>query len=87
MSSKIAVQAPLTELEQLEKHLCEESLHYFIKVFWREVEGGEFIDGWHIEAICEHLEAIKKGQIRKLVINGPPRSSKSRPVYLFSSNC
>lgn len=36
-----------------------------------------FSNNWHIEAVCEHLEAVAAGQIRQLVINIPPRSSKS----------
>lgn len=36
-----------------------------------------FSDGIHIRAICEHLEAVTRGEIRNLVINIPPRHSKS----------
>lgn len=32
---------------------------------------------WHIEAICEYLEACRRGEIRRLIINMPPRSMKS----------
>lgn len=35
------------------------------------------MDGIHIEAICAHLEAASRGEIRNLVINVPPRHSKS----------
>lgn len=36
-----------------------------------------YVDNWHIEVICEHLEAISRRQIRKLLINMPPRHMKS----------
>jgi len=36
-----------------------------------------FIDNWHIGAICEHLEAVRRGEIRDLVINIPPGHAKS----------
>lgn len=36
-----------------------------------------FIDNWHIGAICDHLEAVKRGEIRDLVINIPPGHAKS----------
>lgn len=36
--------------------------------------------GWHIGAICEHLEAVTLGQIQKLIINVPPRTLKSTIV-------
>lgn len=33
--------------------------------------------GWVFEAICEHLEAITKGQLTRLLINVPPGTMKS----------
>lgn len=42
-----------------------------------------FVPGWHIEAVCEHLEAVTQGAIRRLVINIPPRHMKSLAVSVF----
>lgn len=39
--------------------------------------------GWHIDAIAEHLEACTNGEIRRLVINIPPRHMKSLLVTVF----
>jgi len=39
----------------------------------RELHGA----GWHLDAIADHLEAVHRGQIKKLIINIPPRSLKS----------
>lgn len=36
--------------------------------------------GWHIDAIAEHLEAVSAGQIRRIIINVPPRHMKSLSV-------
>ncbi len=36
-----------------------------------------FVPGFHLDAIAEHLEAITRGQIRKLLINIPQRHMKS----------
>ena len=45
---------------------------------WRVIEPGmPFIDNWHIEAICLHLQAVVDGLIRNLLINMPPRCMKS----------
>lgn len=64
--------------EDQERRQCEESLLSFLKSAWLVLEPGTpFVPGWHIEAICEHLEAAATGQIRRLIINVPPRSSKS----------
>ncbi len=73
----------LTEFEAIEKELCERSLLYFISVFWSVIDGSPFKSGWHLEAICAHLEALNRCEIRNLVINGPPRSSKSMPASVF----
>ena len=62
----------------LKRQACEYSLHYFIKHFWPEVEGqNPFRDNWHIGAVCDHLEAVSRGEIRQLIINIPPRSMKT----------
>lgn len=54
-------------------------LHTFLKHYaWPVVQPGvEFIDNWHIHAICDHLEAVTRGQIRRLLINVPFRTAKS----------
>ena len=39
--------------------------------------------GWHIDAVCEHLEAVSKGQIKRLLITIPPRHGKSLIVSVL----
>ena len=39
--------------------------------------GKPFKPNWHIEAICHHLELVRNGTIRRLIVNVPPRSLKS----------
>ena len=39
--------------------------------------GTPYLHGRVIEAICEHLEAVTAGQIRRLLINVPPGTAKS----------
>ena len=61
-----------------EKRAAERSLHEFTKQAWHVIEPGtEFVDGWHLQAISEHLEAVTAGDIRNLLINIPPRHMKS----------
>lgn len=60
---------------------AETSFHEFIKQAWHVIEGNlPFVDGWHIQALCEHLEAVYTRQIKKLLINLPPRCCKSTIV-------
>ena len=57
------------------------SLKTFIQESWQTVEPGrEFYDNWHIDAIAEHLQAVVEGDIRRLIINIPPRHMKSIAV-------
>ncbi|MEQ1790589.1 MAG: phage terminase large subunit [Rickettsiales bacterium] len=37
----------------------------------------QFLPNWHIDLIAEYLEAARKSQITRLIINMPPRSLKS----------
>ena len=61
----------------LSKVNTKHSFHEFIKQAWPAIEGGvSFVDSWHIQAIAEHLEACYCRDIKKLLINIPPRTSK-----------
>ena len=60
------------------------SLYEFVKQSWHVVEPGvPFMESWHIEEICEHLEAVSAGEIHRLPINIPPRHSKSTIVSVM----
>jgi predicted phage terminase large subunit-like protein len=65
-------------LEDAER--CEERLIDFVKGGWKYIDPAPFKEGWHLEAIAEHLQAVTDGDIRRLVINVPPRTSKSSLV-------
>lgn len=57
---------------------AQSSLYDFLKQAWPIIEGKTpFIDGWHIQAISEHLEACYKREIKNLLINIPPRTGKT----------
>ena len=59
-------------------------LKRFVAEAWHVVEPGkEFKSGWHIDAICEHLTYVSLGDIDDLVINIPPRHSKSTIVAVM----
>lgn len=53
-------------------------LYAFLKYFWDVIEPDTpLIEGWAMEAVCEHLEAVEDGRIRRLLINISPGSAKS----------
>jgi predicted phage terminase large subunit-like protein len=68
---------PNTDGEALEKELCERKLRNYVKRAWALVEPTPFVDGWHVDAICDHLEGVTAGHIQNLAITIPPRFAKS----------
>ena len=68
------------ERDRIRKRKCEMSLSYFIKQAWSIIEPGQpYIHGWHIDFICNHLEAITRGEVledgtpyNRLLVNVPP---------------
>jgi hypothetical protein len=69
---------------ELRAERCRRSLRAFIGECWAIVEPARpFVSGWHLEAVCEYLEAASRGEVRRLVINIPPRHMKSLSVSVF----
>ncbi len=64
-------------LLQVEAEECRRSLKTFMRSVWPIIEPTPFADGMPIDAMVEHLEAVTRGEIRRLVINIPPRHTKS----------
>jgi predicted phage terminase large subunit-like protein len=62
------------------------------KVFSTLCPGQIYVPGWHIDAICWQLERVRRGELRRLIINMPPRSLKSIassvafPAFLLGRN-
>lgn len=87
-------------LQEAEKRRCEQSFYFFYKSAFQVLEPGiDFIDGPHIEYLCfiaqrefERIEAKKRAPYRDIVINVPPRTSKSNifsivfPVWCWVRN-
>src|SRR6266567_2374430 len=42
-----------------------------------------FVEGWHLDAIAEHLEAVAAGDIKRLLVNMPPRHCKSSLINVL----
>lgn len=70
--------------EKAKRELAERNLHDFVVQAWPVVCPDEtFIDGWHIAALCQHLEAVSAGKIKQLLINVPPGTMKSLLFGVF----
>lgn len=56
---------------------CRMSLRRFAQEGWHTVDRAKLIWGPHLDALCDHLAYVSLGEIRFLVVNMPPRTSKS----------
>lgn len=73
---RIDIDQQLLDISRAE---CEESLSEFVRQSWHVIEPGQpYVHGWHIDFICEHLEAITYGveidgrPYNRLLVNIPP---------------
>jgi len=65
----------------------------FIRKAWPIIEpANALIESWYVGYLCEHLELVARGEIKKLLINMPPRYGKSNivtilwPVWTWTQN-
>lgn len=60
----------------------------FVKQAWRYVSADPLVWNWHLDVMCSHLEAVFRGEIRRLAINIGPGYAKSIIVsVLFPAWC
>ena len=60
------------------REICKRSLADFARLAWPVLEPATPLKwGWALDAICEHLEAVSRGECRRLLMNVPPGSMKS----------
>lgn len=88
MTSVLEASAVLARVERnaLKKLVRAEILRHYMPQFMRWAwsldpsHGSPLVWNWHLDAICEHLMACQTGDIRRLIINVPPRTLKSWTV-------
>lgn len=75
---------PALGLRALERLDCEAGLLGFARHAWPLLEPGrDFVPGWHLEVLSEHLEAVTRGEIPRLLVNVPPGTMKSLTVAVL----
>lgn len=63
---------------ELDRAIAAQSFAGFVRAAWHVLEpSSELKWGWSLDAICQHLEAVTKGDIKRLLINVPPGCMKS----------
>ena len=62
----------------VDREIAARSFREYVELAWPHVEPSvPFQPNFHVDAICDHLTAVKSGEIDRLVINVPPGESKS----------
>jgi predicted phage terminase large subunit-like protein len=90
LNPKVHAALMLMQVEEHWKHLegdyadLEQSLVAYARAAWPLIEPNTpLVWGWHLDAICEHLESVTSGEIHNLVITVPPRSGKSSIISVM----
>ena len=82
---RMKLELRLAQIERVEK--CQRGFLTFVKAMWPE-----FIVGKHHRIIADKLERIASGELRRLIINMPPRHTKSEfasflfPAWMIGKN-
>jgi len=77
-NSKPSWSPPKLRRRQLQAEKARRSLYEFVVQAWPILEPTtSFVCGIHVQAICQHLQAVSEGRIRNLIINVPPGHAKS----------
>src|ERR1700679_4176578 len=93
LPSKLPVMTPRTrgaeaaaieDALEIDRVVLSNSLRLYIREAWPVVEPStNYLENWHIDLIAEHLEAVTDGEIKRLLINMPPRYAKSTSVSIM----
>ena len=72
--SATARRLPPITLEYVQAERMARSLARFVRGAWPHVEPvATYVHGRHIDVLAEALEAVATGELRRLVVNVPPR--------------
>jgi len=73
--------------------LLRRDFSFFLTHAYRVLGGeGDYVHGWHVDAITEHLRLLSCGEFRRLIITMPPRHLKSMtasiawPAWMIGNN-
>jgi predicted phage terminase large subunit-like protein len=68
----------------IDREIAARSLRQYVEIAWPHVEPAvPFAPNFHVDAICDHLEAVKRAEIDRLVMNVPPGVGKSLLACVF----
>jgi predicted phage terminase large subunit-like protein len=77
-TAKRTADVTLDDEARIVRECCEDDLATFVKEAWPIVVPGDPLQwNWHMDAVCDHLQAVAELQIQRLLITIPPRHAKS----------
>lgn len=71
LDDDIALLEELIKEEMYER--SEQRLYSFFVNFWNTFDPQPLVPNWHLECLCEHIQAALNRDLRRLIINIPPR--------------
>lgn len=78
------MRSPIEHWVQEERYTCANSLKAYTRIGWDVVEPKtDLLWNWHNSLIAEYMTAVKMGQIKRLIINEPPRNLKSIQISVM----
>jgi predicted phage terminase large subunit-like protein len=78
--------ARLPPLDDVVAERCRRSFRTFVQRGWPNTPrfaAVPLVWNWHLDAIADHLQAVARGDIQFLLINQPPRTTKTEMVGVF----
>ena len=78
----------LTNEEKVLKYKCENDLLFFARYLFKENHKKSFIVSQHFKEIANTLQKVYSGEIKRLIINMPPRYGKTElAIKIFIAWC
>src|ERR1700736_2707343 len=69
---------------EVDRIYLRNNLRLYIREAWHVIEPSTvYLENWHIDLIAEYLEAVTAGELKRLLINMPPRYAKSTCVSIM----
>jgi predicted phage terminase large subunit-like protein len=68
---------------ELERNLCTESFSEFCRRSWHAQSIEKLKWSWHMDLICDVLQLVSAGKVKKVIINVPPGMSKTSLVAIL----
>lgn len=81
-----ALANPDAALAEIDRELVSRGgLAEFVRLAWPNLEPGHpLLWGWHLDALCEHVQAVLDGKLTRLLIAVPPGTMKSLVSAVFA---